>query len=327
MTMKKVLIAGVLFVIIFTSCKKDRSPMLPNVTGKAGEVILVLDNELWESNVGREFRKQLVRDYPGLPQPEPLFDLVQIPYQAFTSIFKTHRNILIVRVSKEFKEPRMVIQKDLYAKPQMVINIIAPDATILENLIADKGDLIVDRLMNMETSRYAKNYKKYQEMEISEKIEKKFDIGLGFPKGYTIGMDTTNFVWVANDSPTTSQSVLVFTYERPSVDLTTPYLIAKRNEFTKKFVAGPNQNSYMTIESEMEPFRRELEVNNLKVIELRGLWRVEGDFMGGPFITFVIDDIKNNRVVHVDGFVYAPQFKKRDYVRQLEAILYSIKMK
>jgi len=325
--MKKIITLFALFVIVISSCKeKNRSSILPNVTGKAGEVILVLDNDLWDSNVGKEFRKQLVRDYPGLPQPEPLFDLIQIPYQAFSSIFKSHRNILIVRVDKEYKEPRMIIQKDLYAKPQMVINIIAPDVTILENLIAEKGDLIVDRLMNMETSRYAKNYIKYQEKKVSELIEKKFDIGITFPTGFKIDMDTTSFIWIANDSPTTSQSVLIFTYKRPQVDLTSPYLIAKRNEFTKRFVAGPKPNSFMTIESEMEPFRREIEVNKHKVIELRGLWRVEGDFMGGPFITFIIDDVKNDRVIHIDGFVYAPQFKKRDYIRQLEAILYSIKL-
>ncbi|OFX88190.1 MAG: hypothetical protein A2X00_05360 [Bacteroidetes bacterium GWE2_32_14] len=300
--------------------------MLPNVTGKAGEVILVLDNDLYSSNIGKEFKRHLVRDYPGLPQPEPLFDLIQIPYQAFTSIFKTHRNVLIVRVSDEYKEPKMIIQKDLYAKPQMVINILAPNNAALESLIADKGELIVDRLLKMETSRYAKNYIKYQEKKVTDKIVDKFNIEISFPKGYAVDMDTTDFVWVASDSPTTTQSVLVFTYKRPQVDLTTPYLVAKRNEFTKQFVAGPNANSYMTIESEMEPFRREIEVNNIKVIELRGLWRVEGDFMGGPFITFVIDDVKNNRVIHVDGFVYAPQFKKRDYIRQLEAILHSIKL-
>jgi hypothetical protein len=180
--------------------------------------------------------------------------------------------------------------------------------------------------MDMETSRYANNYIKYQEKKVGDRIGKKFGVELIFPKGFTLDMDTTDFAWIANDSPTTSQSVLIFSYKRPQVDLTTPYLVAKRNEFTKRFVEGPNKGSYMTIESEMEPFRREIEVNKIKVIELRGLWRLEGDFMGGPFISFIIDDVKNDRVIHIDGFVYAPQFKKRDYIRQLEAILHSIKM-
>jgi hypothetical protein len=323
--MKKIVALLVLVVTLITSCK-DKSPLLPNVTGKSGEVILVIDHELYKTNIGIEFRKLLLHDYPALPQPEPLFDLIQIPSQAFTSIFKTHRNILIVRVSDEYPEPKMIIQKDLYAKPQMVINIIAPNNVMLEALIRDKGELLIDRLMDMETSRYANNYIKYQEKKVGDRIGKKFGVELTFPKGFTLDMDTTDFAWIANDSPTTSQSVLVFSYKRPQVDLTTPYLVAKRNEFTKRFVEGPNKGSYMTNESEMEPFRREIEVNKIKIIELRGLWRLEGDFMGGPFISFIIDDVKNDRVIQIDGFVYAPQFKKRDYIRQLEAILHSIKM-
>lgn len=325
--MKKIATLLFLSVMLFSSCSnKNRKPLLPNVTGKAGEVVLVMEEDLYNSNSGKEFRKHLLIDYPALPQPEPLFDLVQIPYSAFTSIFKTHRNILIVRIEDEFKEPKMIVQKDLYAKPQIVINILASSNEMLEELIREKGDLLVDKLMEMETSRYANNYFKYQEKEAGEKMQKKFGIYLSFPKGFSVDMDTTDFAWVANDSPTTSQSVLIFSYKRPQIELTTAYLVAKRNEFTKRFVAGPNPKSYMTIESELEPFRREIKVNGLQVIELRGLWRVEGDFMGGPFITFVIDDEKNNRVLHIDGFVYAPQFKKRDYIRQLEAILHSLKM-
>ena len=322
--MRKIAILIIISLIAFTSCKeKNKSALLPNVTGKAGEVVLVIDNDLWNSEVGKEFRKKLIRDYPGLPQPEPLFDLIHIPYQAFTSIFKTHRNVIIVQISNEYSEPKIIIQKNLYAKPQIVINVIGPDISTIENLIAEKGELIVDRLLKMETSRYANNYIKYEEKEVGERIAQKFGINLKFPKGYKIDMDTTDFVWIANDSPTMAQAVLIYSFNLPEVDLTTPYLVAKRNEFTKRFVAGPNTNSYMIVEQEMEPFRREIEVNNLKITELRGLWRVEGDFMGGPFISFTF--INHNKVIHIDGFVYAPQFKKRDYIRQLEAILNSVK--
>lgn len=325
--MKKGIIFLLLIAIISMSCReKDRSSLLPNVTGKAGEVVLILDNELWSSNVGEEFKRYLASDYPGLPQPEPLFDLVQIPYQAFSNIFKTHRNLLIVRVSNEFKEARMIVQKDVYASPQLVINILAPNNEVLEKLISEKGDLIVDRLLKMETTRYGKSYFKYKEKKVSEQVARKFGVKIDFPNGFKVDMDTTDFAWIANDSPTMSQGVLIFAYKKPDVQLTTPYLIAKRNEFTKKFVSGANAGSYMAVENEMEPFRREIEVNGLKVIELRGLWRVEGDFMGGPFVTFVVQDTKNDRIIHFDGFVYAPQFEKRDYVRQLEAILNSIKL-
>jgi len=326
--MRKITWIIIILTTILVSCKdKDSSRLMTNVTGKAGEVVIVIEPDLWNSNIGLEFRRKLAQDYPGLPQSEPLFDLVHIPYSSFSSIFKTHRNILFVKVSNEYDEAKMIIQNDLYAKPQIVINIIAPSDSIMEELIRDKGDLIVDRLLKKEMSRYASNYTKYEEKEVGAQIKKKFGIDITIPRGFKIDMDTTDFVWIANDSPSMSQGLLIYSYDKPSVELTTPYLIAKRNQFTKQFVEGANPKSYMTVEQEMEPYRREFELNKVKIIELRGLWRVEGDFMGGPFVSFTLLNEKTNKIIQVDGFVYAPQYDKRNYVRQLEAILNSIKLK
>jgi len=326
--MRKITWIIIILTTILISCKNsDRSSLMTNVTGKAGEVVIVIEPELWNSSIGLEFKKKLAQDFPGLPQVEPLFDLVHIPYSSFSNIFRTHRNILIVKVSNEYDEAKMVIQNDLYAKPQIVINILAPNDSVMEALIRDKGDLIVDRLLKKEMSRYASNYKKYEEKEVGERLQKKFGIDLTIPNGYKIDLDTTNFVWIANDSPSMAQGILIFSYDKPDFELTTPYIIAKRNQYTKQFVKGGNINSYMAVEEEIKPFRREFNIDGLKVVELRGLWRVEGDFMGGPFVSFTFIDEKNNKVIHTDGFVYAPQFDKRFYVRQIEAILNSIKLK
>jgi hypothetical protein len=99
-----------------------------------------------------------------------------------------------------------------------------------------------------------------------------------------------------------------------------------RDQFTKKFVPGPNRGSYMAVETDAVPYRRELKVNELDVIELRNLWKVENDFMGGPFVSLTMENEETNQIVVVDGFVYAPQFDKRKYLRQVEAILNSVQI-
>jgi len=63
--------------------------------------------------------------------------------------------------------------------------------------------------------------------------------------------------------------------------------------------------------------------NGQYMVEMRGLWRTEKAFMGGPFISHTMLDEQRNRVVTVDGFVYAPSLDKRLYVREIEAILYT----
>jgi hypothetical protein len=256
-----------------------------------------------------------------------MFDLVHIPYNAFTNIFKTHRNIIIAKVDKQLHEPKMVVQEDLWAKPQIIINVLAQSDSALSAVIREKGDVLVDRILKKEIERYAKNYKKYEEMGIADRLTQKFGIRLTIPKGYTLDVDTTDFVWIeSRGRGDLVQGILVYSYDKPEVNLTSDYLFAKRTQFTKKFVPGPTEGSYMAVETEAVPFRREIKVNEIDVIELRNLWKIENDFMGGPFVSFSFIDEKNNKVINIDGFVFAPQFDKRDYLRQLEAILNSVQI-
>ena len=60
-----------------------------------------------------------------------------------------------------------------------------------------------------------------------------------------------------------------------------------------------------------------------KLITFRGLWEVQGDAMGGPFVSHVIEH--NGNTLIVEAFVFAPSKKKRNYLRQLEAVLYTLK--
>ena len=59
---------------------------------------------------------------------------------------------------------------------------------------------------------------------------------------------------------------------------------------------------------------------------MRGLWRMEGDMMGGPFVSVARLDEQNNRVVVAEGFVYAPETDKRNFIRRIEAALYTLRL-
>jgi len=327
--MRKLSLTIIAFAILLSSCKdKDKSALLPNVTGKSGEVVLVIEPDQWNSSVGMAFKKKLSQEYPALPQQEPMFDLVHIPYSAFSNIFKTHRNVVFAKIDKDLHEPKILVQDNIWANPQIVVNVLAPDASSLETLILEKGDLIVDRILKKEMERYASNYKKYEQISVADRIENKFGIRITVPRGYTIDVDTTDFVWIENRGRgDLVQGILIYSYNKPEVDLTTDYLFAKRTQFTKRFVPGPTRGSYMAVETDATPYRRGIKVNGIDVIELRNLWKVENDFMGGPFISYSMIDEKHNKVINIDGFIYAPQVDKRDYLRQVEAILNSVQMK
>mgnify|MGYP000366951493 FL=1 len=51
---------------------KSTATLLPSVSGKAGEVIIVMDRENWEGSLGADTRELLASDCPFLAQREPL---------------------------------------------------------------------------------------------------------------------------------------------------------------------------------------------------------------------------------------------------------------
>ena len=59
-------------------------------------------------------------------------------------------------------------------------------------------------------------------------------------------------------------------------------------------------------------------------IELRGKWRVENDFMAGPFTSYTFCNLQKNKLITIEGYVYYPNKEKRNFMRQLQAICRSV---
>ena len=121
-------IIGLLSLILAaTGCKNAKSSktLLPNVSGKAGEIIVVIDKDNWEGAVGTSIRDLLASDCPYLAQREPLFTLANVPPGSFTNMFKVHRNILILNIDPQGTKEGMVYQSDKWAHPQSVAQINA----------------------------------------------------------------------------------------------------------------------------------------------------------------------------------------------------------
>ena len=112
-------------VVAVVSCKSSGKALLPNVSGKAGEVIVVIDRDSWEGNLGNEVRGLLARDCEFLPQREPLYSLVNIAPGSFTEMFKYHRNIVIFNIDTTIQKPGVVYRTDVWAKPQCVVQLNA----------------------------------------------------------------------------------------------------------------------------------------------------------------------------------------------------------
>jgi hypothetical protein len=304
----------------------NNGPQLkPQVSGKAGEVGIVMDKPNWEGELGAAFREVLAADFPFLNQREPMFTLFNIPSSAFNSIFQTHRNIILANISPDITVAQMVIQENVWAAPQIVVTLSGPDApSVLECFIQQKAKLI-SSIEQAERNRVISNSKRYEEKRLRMLVNEAFGGSPYFPKNYSILRQEPDFIWIAYRNPNYDQCILVYTY--PYIDNATSFsqkeMLRIRNQMLKKNIPGQLEGSYMTTAQIIDPGVSWIHYNHKDFAEMRGLWEVENDFMGGPFVSHSYLDTLQNRVLVLEAFVYAPRFDKRNYLRQAESILYS----
>ena len=315
-------------ILALSSCseEKKKKALLPNISGKAGEVIVVIGQNDWEGTLGTTLRDTLACDCPFLPQREPLYTLIDVAPSGFTNIFQLHRNIIIVNVSKNVTEPGVVYKSDVWAAPQCVIRINAADSESAVTLFKENSERIKGLLEEAERSRVIRNAKRYEELALAPVVTEMVGGSPHFPSGYKLKKKTSDFIWITYDTQFTQQSILIHKYPVvEGVDMMNPdVLIAENSRMMKDNVPGMDiEKNYMIINPVVKPSVKYLKYKDMSFAELRGLWEVEGDYMGGPFVTHVFYSQDGKYMIMMQAFVYAPKYDKRHYLRQVESILYS----
>lgn len=321
--MKKIF-ALIAAVIALAGCKHSTKPLLPNVSGKAGEIIVVIDKDNWEGSLGSGIRELLACDCPFLAQKEPLYSLVNVAPGGFADLFKVHRNIVLCDINRQADSTGVRYLHNVWAAPQCVVQVSARNAEECERLVSENGKQIQSAFEQAERDRVIVNSIKYEEVGIAGKVRPVFGGSPHFPSGYKLRKITGDFAWIADDKQYTNQDILIYRY--PAVEAE-PFnqkaLIEHRNEILKANVPGMFDGTWMTT-SEAFPVTVEYtRYRHRDFAQMRGYWEVENDFMGGPFVSHSFYSQDGKDIIVLDAFVYAPRYDKRQYLRQVEAILYS----
>ena len=143
-----------------------------------------------------------------------------------------------------------------------------------------------------------------------------------------------NVLWCCNNKGPMRKDILVYSYPYTAQEqFGNEAIIAMRNEVVGQLVSAQVPGSHMGTEyKHFPPVSRQVAalrdtVGGFYAVETRGLWKmIDGEAMGGPFVSLTRLDQVNGRVVTAEAFLYAPGQKKRNAMRQTEAILYSLKM-
>ncbi|MDD3876286.1 MAG: DUF4837 family protein [Bacteroidales bacterium] len=317
-----------LLTIAFISSCINENGYLPSSSGKTAEILFIIDKYQWDGIAGDSIKAVFRSEYRVLNQPEPMFNLANIEEKSFTKIFESHRNIFIVEIKPEFESTKFEVRKNVWAQPQLVVRISAKSAEDFIAKLSLQKEQIVRLFFENERERMLKAFKHDEDVTIGKQLRDKYGLSLTIPNGYFIAKSVDNFCWIRRETEETSMGVLIYTQPYLDTAVFQPEnIIALRDSMTQLHVPGPSDGSYMQVSQKLIlPIHKEINFKDSYAVETRGLWDVEGDFMGGPFINYTFVDEERNRVITLDAFVYAPRYNKRDYILQCEALLYSVEL-
>jgi hypothetical protein len=229
------------------------------------------------------------------------------------------KNRTIIRVKKA-TNTNTVVTYNKYAKPQLVIEFCGPNSTEIIKQLSKDTDSITKLISQNEIKEKQRRIKKSLSKDLE--LKKALNINLKYPSVYRLAKTTDDFVWIRKDINSGSLNLMI--YELPNKTLLNRPYSQIRDSISKLYIPGPVEGTNMSIDDGYITGIKEGVLNGGKYTEYRGLWEVKTQFMAGPFIGYKLDDIKNNRQIYIDGFVYAPSVNKRSYVFELESIIKSI---
>lgn len=321
-----VLSVAALFLCAAVGCdafrKLDKSSSTSQ--GAPYELIVVCSQPEWEGALGDTLRTVLAAPVPTLNQYEPLFSLLHVTERGFTRLVVRHRNILKIAVTPEAAVPSIAVQYNVAADPQVVLTAQGASVQAVTDYISQNRDNLVYVLEKAERDRAVAYAATYNVPGVTQTIKEKFGFDMPVPKGYALRSQSDDFVWVSYEYPAASQGFMVYSFPYRGVEsLSARNLIGQRNAFAAR-IPGPAEGSFMTTFMGYEPDCRTLRIGGRLWVEMRGFWDVEGDFMGGPFVSYATVDEASARVVVVDCYVYSPKNPKRNLLRGLEHLIYSI---
>lgn len=328
--MRNIILSLTAMLLILSGCTSQGGYM-PNVSGGAFEVLLVIDEDIYRTPGGEAMFNVLNSDVPHLPQSEPMFKMSRLPHSMFDNLLKTTRNIVFVRVdSTRYTTGKILLSRNRWAKTQAIADVTAPDTETLRTALENDGHRIADYFVKAERERMMNYYRANINNQALMRIYKQFGCQVALPTSLNKYEEGDNFLWMTNGNATgVRQDFIIYSVPyRSESQLTAQAIIARRDSVLKANIPGGVEGSYMGTELRYEqPTVETVTVSDAWAAETRGLWKMfNGEAMGGPFVSLTRIDEMNMRIITVEGFVFAPGKEKRNPLRQMDAMVYSVKL-
>lgn len=311
---------------------KKKSVLTPTSAGSPYEILLVANEDDFHNGAVDSLYAVLTDDMAGVAQSEPCFKVSRITKNNLSKTLRLCRNIVIIKIDPTmYTTAKFKFSRDVYAAPQIVMTIQAPNALKFKNFVTENHDVIIEFFTRAELNRQIDQLREDHQPHISEAIRKTFGSEMWVPTELTRIKTGRNFVWAASQdrfpkNVEQNLNIVVYSYPyRHANTFTEAYFVHKRDSVMKANVPGPREGQYMMTVKGFNLISDET-VHGKYAQVVRGLWNIKGYDMGGPFVSVSRVDEKYQRVVVAEAFVYYPNQPKRNILKKLEAALYTLRL-
>lgn len=320
--MNKTLFLFLLIPIFLFSCKKKDDDLPRKTTGKVNSISVIIDDQLWNGEIGDSIRNKFASPVIGLPQEEPLFTINQYPVKLMEGFMTDNRNIIVI---KKAEKNEFAIKNDQYAFPQNVFHITGKTAADILTILENNSPQIIKTIRKTEIDEIQRlNKKSLLDPKI---VNTKFGVSIDIPSTYEYMVQGDNFIWLKKEIVSGNTSLLIYQVPFKSIkneDNLVSNIIKMRDSIGDKYIHGKEPDTDMITEEAYAPYFFKIKLDGKLTYEMKGTWELKNDFMSGPFINYTIIDKKNNRILVLEGFCYSPSKEKRDMMLELEAIIKSV---
>jgi len=323
--MRKI-ISTLCITVLFISCI-DNKVVLPRSVGAYNKVTVVTKGSLWTGAIGDEIRSSFGELMVGLPQPEKTLSIGHVAPNGFSSMMRSNRNILIVELSDK---ESFTTSYNKYASPQTIVYVSSKDKEGLGKALKKNMKVLMQTFKNSDIKLMQRVFYNKRVNDSMYKTLKNLNISLTIPKEFKTVDDTGEFLWLRQHLKSGiargagNNNIIVYSLPLNEKTISQENIISMRDEIGEKYIPGSKEGMYMITEAAYTPLTVKTEILGNNAFETRGKWEVKNDFMAGPFVNYAIIDQKNDRLLVIEGFTYAPSVNKREFLFELEAIAKSL---
>lgn len=322
--MSKTLFLWIFVACLACSCTFKNDDLPEHSSGAINTISVIIDDQLWNGEVGDSIRNKFASPVLGLPQEEPLFTINQYPVKLFEGFSTDSHNIIIV---KKGNENKFEFKQNEFATPQNAFHITGKTSFEIIELLEENAPDIIKKMRAIEVIHNQEIFR--DSLLDTKKIQKKFNIDLLIPSKYEYVMRRKNFIWLKSEIVSGNTSLII--YEVPWKSIRPNYavtdIVITRDSIGKAYIHGSDYGTQMISDQAYSPYFSKITLAGNKAYETKGTWQMKNDFMSGPFINYAIFDKAHRRILVLEGFCYAPSKEKRDLMFELESIIKSIQIK